>query len=118
MALKWNGKRVTARFRAAQAVGVNATMAASVIHAKRNHTWTNRTGILERSIGTAQNATFGRRGVRGVWGSIAVAYALIHELGGQAGRGLAATIRARPYLRPAAAAQYPGLARRIRIAMT
>ena len=117
MTLKWNGKKVTVRFRAAQVEGVEATMAAAAIHAKRNHPWINDTGELERSIGIIEHAKQTGRGARGVWGSQGVVYALILELGGQAGRALATTIPAFPYLRPAADAQYPGLARRIKKAM-
>lgn len=113
MALNWLGKKLTGKMRRAQLEGVDATMAAAVIHAKNNHPWTNRTGILERSIGVIDHAKAGRSGVHGEWGSQEVVYALILELGGQAGRALATTIRAFPYLRPAADAQYPGLARRI-----
>lgn len=132
MALKWEGQRVTARLRAAMVAGVNQTMAAAVVHAKRNHDWQNRTGALEGSIAIAGYAAPGRAGepVRGVWGSRDVRYALIHELGGVirprraralvfevGGRTVAVrsvTIPARPYLRPAADAEYPGLAARIR----
>lgn len=118
MALDWQGKEVTARLRRAQVEGIEATMAAAGIHAKNNHPWTNRTGILERSIGIIEHAKAGRTGARGIWGSQGAVYALILELGGQAGRALATTIPAFPYLRPAATAQYPGLARRIELAFS
>ena len=114
MTLKWLGGKLTAKMQRAQVEGVNATMAAAAIHAKRHHPWRNRTGILERSIGVVEFARKGGRGARGVWGSQDVRYALIHELGGQAVPGRKVTIPARPYLRPAADAQYPGLARRIK----
>lgn len=131
MALKWYGDKVSAKLRAAQIAGVNATMAAASAHAKRRHAWNNRTGVLEGSIGIAEPAAQHGSGVRGVWGSKDVRYALIHELGGviKAVRARALRFRAtdgsfvtvkqvtipeRPYLRPAADAEYPKLAARIR----
>ncbi|KKM73942.1 hypothetical protein LCGC14_1405370 [marine sediment metagenome] len=117
MTLKWHGKRVTAKLVVAQIVGVNATMSEAVIHAKKNHPWRNRTGILERSIGVAQFAKKVATGARGVWGSQDVRYALIQELGGLAGRGRRVIIPERPYLRPAAAETYPGLSANIMAAM-
>jgi phage gpG-like protein len=130
MALDWQGPAVTAKLRRAQIEGINATMAAAAIHAKRNHPWRNRTGTLEGSIDIAEYAREHGRGVRGVWGSRDVRYALIHELGGVitaktakalhfeiAGEHIVVkqvTIPARPYLRPAADAEYPKLAARIR----
>lgn len=117
MALKWEGDKLLSKVKRAEIEGVNATMAASAIHAKRNHPWRNVTGILERSIDIVQFAKSTGRAVVGTWGSRDVRYALIHELGGMAGRGRKTRIPARPYLRPAADAQYPGLARRIKRAM-
>lgn len=117
MTLRWTGRQVTARLKDAQVKGINATMGAAAIHAKLNHPWRNRTGTLERSIGVVEFAEEIGKGVQGIWGSQDVRYALIHELGGRAGRGLRTRIRARPYLRPAADAQYPFLARRIKRAL-
>lgn len=132
MAVKWYGKQVSEKMRAAQIKGVNATMAACVTEAKRTHTWNNRSGVLEGSIDIAEPAAAGASGgVKGVWGSKDVAYALIHELGGvirpvraqalsfQADDGTfvvakSVTMPERPYLRPAADKQYPKLAARIR----
>ena len=131
MPLKWFGKKVTEKMHAAQIVGVNATMAACVTGAKRNHPWNNRTGALEGSIDIAQPAVAqSGGGVRGVWGSKDV-YALMQELGGvirpvrakalvfQADDGSfvvtqKVTIPARPALRPSADREYPKLAKRIR----
>lgn len=113
MAVKWEGDKVEAKMRRAQIEGVEATMAAAAIRAKRNHPWRNVTGILERSIGIVEHAKATGAGIRGLWGSQDVRYALIHELGGQAGPGRRVTIPARPYLRPAADAEYPALSRRI-----
>ena len=117
MTLTWHGDKLKRKMESAQVEGINATMAAAAIHAKRHHPWMNRTGILERSIGVVEFARKGGRGARGVWGSQDVRYALIHELGGRAGPGRKVTIPARPYLRPAADAIYPQLARRIKQAL-
>lgn len=130
--LRWEGKKVIDRLRRAESRGVNETMAAAVVAAKRNHPWRNRTGTLEGSIDIHVFARAGRGGVRGVWGSRDVRYALIQELGGvirpRRARALVfmvdgqfvtvqkVTIPPRPYLRPAADAAYPGLAGRIRAA--
>lgn len=130
--LKWNGKAVKGRMRDAQIAGVNQTMAACVVDAKRNHSWQNRTGILEGGIDIADYAAPNGDGVKGTWGVRDVVYALIHELGGvitpKRGKALAipdpanpggillvksVTIPKRPYLRPAADTQYPKLAGRI-----
>lgn len=131
--LKWYGKAVSAAMEQAQILGVNQTMAASAAEAKQNHTWQNRTGTLEGSIDIADYAKAEADGVRGTWGARDIAYARIHELGGvikpKRAKALAipnpnepggvilvksVTIPARPYLRPAADAQYPKLASRIR----
>lgn len=129
--LKWNGKAVTRKMRAAQMEGVNATMGASVAQAKREHSWQNRTGVLEGGIDVADYAKPEGDGVRGTWGVRDVVYARIHEEGGtirpknakalavplpEGGIALvqSVTIPARPYLRPAADVEYPKLAKRIR----
>jgi phage gpG-like protein len=129
--LTWIGAALTAKMRQAQKAGVNATMAACVIHAKANHNWKNQTGVLEGSINIASFARVDGAGVVGTWGSQDVRYALIHELGGvivpvraKALRFKLAdgsfrivksvTIPPRPYLRPAADAKYPLLAGNIR----
>ncbi len=131
--LEWNGAALTERMRQAQIAGVNRTMAGSVQHAKDNHTWQNRTGVLEGGIDIVDYARAIEGGVRGVWGVHDVRYALIHELGGviepknakalaipQPGGGVRfvskVTIRAQPYLRPAADAIYPRLGANIRSA--
>jgi phage gpG-like protein len=130
MSVKWYGKKVSAKVRAAQIEGINITMAKAVTHAKRNHPWNNRTATLEGSIAIAEPASETANGARGVWGSRDVAYARIHELGGviKPVRAKALFFRAadgsfvvtkqvrmpaRPYLRPAADKEYPSLARRI-----
>lgn len=133
MTLRWEGRKLTARMRAAQVEGVNRTLSACVIHARRNHAWRNRTGTLEGSIDVVDYAADGPLDtpVRGRWGSLDVRYALIHELGGWITAKTAKALRfrlpdgawamvkrvfipARPYLRPAADAEYPKLSQRIR----
>lgn len=130
MTLQWFGPQVTAKMAKAQMFGVNKTMAEAVEHAKRNHTWQNRTGTLEGSIAISEYAHRAGKGIAGTWGSRDVRYALIHELGGRIvpknkprlvfqvdgeWRNVASVrIPPRPYLRPAADATYPNLARNIR----
>lgn len=131
--LTWNGAAITERMRAAQKLGVNATMSRCVVHAKSNHSWKNRTGVLEGSIDIADFAAVRGLGVEGRWGSKDVVYARIHELGGtitaKNGQALkipmpdgsfrfvkSVTIRPRPYLRPAGDAIYPTLAANIKAA--
>lgn len=109
MSLKWYGEAIKAKLRAAQIEGVNATMARCVVHAKNNHEWQNRTGVLEGSIGIADYAHEQGTAVVGRWGSQDVDYAIYQELGTQ-------LTRARPYLRPAADVHYPGLAAAIKAA--
>ena len=129
--LTWNGPVISEKMRAAAKLGINATMAACVQQAKSSHEWRNQTGVLEGSIKIAEFATEQGTAVTGTWGSTDAAYALIHELGGvivpvrakalaipQADGSVrmvkSVTIPARPYLRPAADAHYPGLADKIR----
>lgn len=131
--LKWNGDALTAKMRQAQKLGVNKTMSECVAHAKNNHAWQNRTGILEGSINIVDLARDVETGVEGRWGSQDVVYALIHELGGvivpKKAKALAipmpdgsmrfaksVTIPARPYLRPAADTLYPQLAANVKAA--
>lgn len=110
MALRWRGQLLTQRVRRAQRRGVDATMADAVIHAKQNHPWENRTGTAEGSIQIAEPARDVPGGVRGVWGSLEVAYFKFLEQG-------TANMQAMPSLRPAADATYGKLADRIRRAL-
>lgn len=129
--LRWNGPAISEKMRAAQKLGVDATMAKCVQQAKANHAWQNQTATLEGSIRIAEMAREAGVGVAGSWGSADVAYARIHELGGVIrpvrAKALAfklpdgtfvqaqqVTIPARPFLRPAADAIYPQLADNIR----
>lgn len=129
--LTWTGDAVTKKLRQAQIHGVNRTMAASVQHAKSNHEWQNRTGVLEGGIDIVDYAVEVPEGVRGVWGVQDVVYALAQELGatifpvkaqalkipqpdGSFRFVKKVTLKAKPYLRPAADVQYPNLADNIR----
>ena len=106
MPVRWNGDRLLRTMATAQERGLNQTMSEAVLHAKENHTWQNRSGTLEGSI---QTQTFAEPvqggGFRGVWGSVDVRYAIVHELGSPS-----QNIPPRPYLRPAADATYGRLA--------
>ena len=106
MALTWNGDDLARRARLASQQGIDATMAACVIHAKTHHPFTNRTATAEGSISIYQYATVQGGVVRGLWGSADVLYFIFLELG---------TSRSRPYptLRPAADAEYPKLTGRM-----
>lgn len=133
MSLIWNGDDLIRKTGKAQKIGINRTMGQTVEHAKRNHAWKNRTGILEGSISISLFAHKAEKGFSGAWGSKAVIYALIHELGGtilpkkgthltfQIGgnwvRTKSVTIPKRPYLRPAADAIYPKLVKNIKEAL-
>lgn len=129
--LSWNGDALSAKMKRAQLAGVNATMGAAVNHAKRNHPWKNRTGILEGAINVTIPAAPIATGVEGVWGVNDAVQARILEVGGVItakkaaalaiplpGGGVAfrksVTIPAYPYLRPAGDAHYPSLTQRIR----
>lgn len=112
------------RLRAAQRKGVNSTMAACVIHAKRNHgpgahgfgRFETETDALEGSIQIAQQARAVSGGVAGKWGSLDIVYARRIELGFQGKDRLGRVVNQRPYpfLVPAAQSEYPKLAGRIR----
>lgn len=129
--LKWNGDAVKKSWKDAQIAGVNATMGASVNHAKRNHPWQNRTGLLEGAINITDPAKPIATGVEGAWGVNDAVQARMLEVGGiiraKNAKALAipipgggvvfrkwVEIPAYPYLRPAADATYPTLGQRIR----
>jgi hypothetical protein len=127
--LTWNGDVVKAKALAAAEAGVNRTMFECVDHAKRNHPWKNRSGILEGGVSVVSYATRVDGGVQGKWGVLDVRYALAQELGAiirpvhakaQADGSVRfvkqVTLPARPYLRPAADAKYPNLGANIRAA--
>lgn len=79
--LVWKGEALTERMRAAQIAGVNKTMGACVAHAKTNHPWKNRTGILEGGVDVVDYAAPTGAGVEGTWGVRDVGYAAALELG-------------------------------------
>ena len=126
MAFKWRGQVVTDRLREAQIQGVNATMTAAILHAKGNHQpgahalgrFQTQTGSLERSVRIVRAAAPlpGGGGVLGTWGSKETVYAHRIEMGFQGKDRLGRVVNAQayPYLRPAAAVEYPKLAKRIR----
>lgn len=128
MTLKWRGDRVKKSLERAQIDGVNSTMAAAVLHAKANHgagahgsrRFETDTGALERSlriVRPARASAFG--GVRGRWGSVGLAYARRIELGFQGKDSAGRIVNAQdfPFMIPAAQAEYPKLAQRIRRAL-
>lgn len=131
--LVWKGEAILDKMREAQVAGVNRVMAQAVNHAKQNHDWNNRTGVLEGGIAIAHRAAPDPEGVKGTWGVQDVVYARIQELGGtivpRNGEALhfrlpdgtfatvkSVTLPARPYLRPAGDAKYPNLPGAIRAA--
>lgn len=124
MALDWRGRRLLRRTDRAAEEAIDATMEAAVLHAKDNHgpgahalrRFESKTGELERSIRVTRRARPDRDGVAGRWGSRGVNYALRHELGFEGPDALGRPIDTpeRPFLRPAAEAEYPKLAGRIR----
>ena len=132
--LTWTGDAVLAKVQAAAIAGVNKTMGQCVDHAKRNHPWMNRSGVLEGGVSLVSFAAKAEGGVQGKWGVLDVKYALAQELGAVIRPVNAKALKipqpdgtfvfvkqvvlpARPYLRPAADAKYPGLARNIASAM-
>ncbi len=124
MALNWRGPEVRAKVIAAAADGIDATMAAAILHAKSEHgagahalqRFESHTGELERSVRIVEPAREVGRAVRGLWGSVGLGYARRIELGfqGKDSLGRAYDAPPFPFLRPAAEAEYPKLADRIR----
>jgi phage gpG-like protein len=115
MPLVWKGDKFNAKFEKAMRVGLNKTMAEAVLYAKTHHEWKNRTGTLERSIRIVEGARKVGQGFAGIWGSVAVIYAAVHEFGASFRRGSGTVnIPARPFLVPAARKNYPNLTENIR----
>ncbi len=106
MPFTWFGDKVEKKMEAAVKKAIDETTAAAVIHAKQNHSWQNQTGTLEGSIQMRSAASSSGK-VTGQWGSFTVKYAIWLEID-------TANKPAMPYLRPAAAVEYPKLAGRIR----
>lgn len=101
--LRWRGDEVRRAVMAAARGGIDETMARAVVEAKRRVPVL--TGTLQGSLQMRPARERGG-GVVGLWGSFSVQYAVYVEMG--TGR-----MGARPYLRPAADQEYPGLAGRI-----
>ncbi len=138
--INWRGGEIKRKAAKAAMLGIDATMAAAAIHAKSNHgagatsgpvrdvagkfvkgsggraRFQTRSSELERSIRISKPARRDRRGVVGRWGSIGIIYARRIELGfqGKDSAGRVVDAPAFPFLRPAAEAEYPKLAKRIR----
>jgi len=124
MTLKWEGEKLTRKLRRAEARGIDATMAASVLHAKANHSrgahsqqrFESQTGELERSMRITRPARRIGNQTAGRWGSQGIVYARRQELGfqGKDSKGRVVNAPGYPFLRPAAESEYPKLAGRIR----
>jgi hypothetical protein len=124
MALNWKGDQVKRTYARAAALGIDATMSAANMHAKRNHSagahgskrFVTRKSPLERSIRTQTPARQRGSSVVGTWGSTGIVYARRIEMGfqGKDSRGRVFDQPAFPFLRPAADVEYPKLAGRIR----
>lgn len=116
MALNWRGNEVKRELARATRIGIDATMQAAVLHAKAKHKFVNRTGEAERSIRVVDSAREERGRIVGRWGSTGIVYFRRLEFGFQGTDRLGRVFDqpAFPALRPAAQAEYPNLARRIR----
>ncbi len=109
MTVKWRGAQVRLKMFRAEIRAINVIMSRCVRGAKTSHEWINRTGILEGSIGIDFYGRPQGSGAAGIWGSVDVVYARVHELGSEK-----LNITARPYLRPQADIHYPDLAGEIK----
>lgn len=107
--VRWEGPRVADKMRRSEMRAINVIMSRCVRGAKTSHEWKNRTGILEGSIGIEIFARPQGSGAAGIWGSVDVVYARVHELG-----STKLNIPARPYLRPQTDIHYPDLPTEIR----
>ena len=130
MTLKWEGEKLTRKLRRAEARGIDATMAAAVVHAKGNHgpgahgkqrfesgsKAASGSANLERSMRITRPARRSGNTTAGRWGSQGIVYARRIELGfqGKDSAGRIVDAPAYPFLRPAAESEYPKLAGRIR----
>ncbi len=122
--INWKGDALKRKAEKASMLGIDATMSAAIAHAISNHgagahaarRFVNRFGALGGSIKIQKHARRTRRGVVGIWGSQGIVYARRIELGfqGKDARGAVVDAPAFPFLRPAAEAEYPKLAKRIR----
>lgn len=121
---EWNGEAILARAHEAARQGIDATMAACIIHAKANHgagahgeqRFVTRTGEAERSVRITQPAKRKGKATEGRWGSKGINYFRRLELGFQGKDSAGRSVRspAYPALFPAARAEYPKLSDRIK----
>ena len=126
--LNWKGDALKRKVERASVLGIDATMSAAIIHAKSNHgagahgqdRFVTHFSALEGGTRITQRARPDRSGVVGRWGVINVVYARRIELGFQGKDSAGRVIDAQPfpYLRPAAQAEYPKLAGRIKRGLT
>ena len=122
--LEWKGDDVKRSMSRAVMLGIDATMSAAIIDAKRNHgagahgsrRFVTHSSELERGTRIVQHAKKSGRHIVGRWGVIDVVYARRIELGfqGKDRAGRVVNAPAFPYLRPAAEREYPNLRGRIR----
>jgi hypothetical protein len=122
--INWKGDPLKRKAEKASMLGIDATISAAIMHARSNHgagahaarRFVTHTGELERHTKFSKHARRTRRGVVGSWGIIGLAYGRRIELGfqGKDARGAVVDAPAFPFLRPAAEAEYPKLAGRIR----
>lgn len=127
MSFVWRGDTVLSNLQAAAAAGIDATMAAAVLHAKSGHgrgahgsqRFETQTGELERATRIIDPAKRIGKATVGRWGSLNNIYARRIELGfqGQDARGRSVHAPAYPFLFPAARAEYPKLVGRIKGAL-
>ncbi len=109
--IRWEGPRIASKMLRAEVRAINVIMSRCVRGAKTNHPgWKNRRGILEGSIGIEFYGRPQGSGAAGIWGSVDVVYAMVHELGSRK-KNMPGQ---KPYLRPQAVTHYPSLAGEIR----
>lgn len=124
MALNWKGDELKRKTERAVRLAIDATMAAAIQHARRNHgagahgagRFVSQKGDLERGTKIVQHAKKKGGSIVGRWGVVGVPQARRIELGFQ-GKDSLGRVFAQPpfpYLRPAAEIEYPKLAGRIR----
>jgi hypothetical protein len=104
---QWNGDKIISRMERAVRGAVNETVDAARDDALATHTWENRTGQLEEEL-ISVHAAAGERNPAASFGTTKRRgfYGYFHE------RGTINEI-ARPFLRPAADRNFPGLKLRI-----
>lgn len=98
----WEGDQVLSNVGKATALAIDQTLADCVIDAKTNHSFVNRSSVLEGSIRSTPAKVSGTK-IVGEWGSFSVEYALYVEI-----------LEGYAFLRPQTDIHYPGLAGRIR----